>query len=258
MSAPVPHRPPKRASCPKRYRPWTAEDDATLARLYVPRPDWTALAAALPHRTRGAMTMRAAVLELERRQCDWTREEDELLLWAWGVLTPRELKGRLPNRPWRSIQRRARALRPGALPKGLVPLKVAAEKLRYARGTLLGILARHGVPTLRWRGQRGPGKAPKGRHDRRWLLVDLAAATQAVEVELAAANAVETIHGAALRRDLDPGELRRELLKAGAYQVGERGGRRLLPTAVIDAAAARLSGVSQVSGGRPDADGGWR
>lgn len=234
-------------SCPTRYRPWSAEDDAALARHYAPRPDWEALARALPHRTRGAMVARAMVLDLERRQRPWTAAEDAAVQRAFGEVSAATLCARLPGRSWRAIRRRAAELGLGsAVPQGFVTLKEAAKVLCYSRGALRSILERRQVRTLRWAGKGATGRprpgdgATKGGRVCRWLLVDLAAATLAVEEDLAAQNEVETIRGGAIRRGVDAGALRAELLRRGAYEKGARGGRRLLPSAVLDDAAQAL------------------
>ena len=229
------------------HRQWAAEEDALVRDLYARtarRSLRATLTAALPHRTWGAIVMRAQKLGAARIGCEWTPAEDECLRMCWGGMAPRAITERLPRRNWRAILQRVEALGIDRIPEGLVTLAEAARRLGFARGTVLRICRAHDVPTSRWWGQRatGPAKRGEGRTKGgrvcRWLLVDLTLATIAVEAELG--DARETVHGGAIARGVKPSALRAELLRRGAFTVGKRGARVLLPKAVLDLAAEAL------------------
>lgn len=242
---------PRKGSYHGPHRQWTAAEDATIRDLYARtgrRQLRATLTTALPHRTWGAIVMRAQTLGAARVGRQWTPEEDHVLRMSWGGMTPKQIVERLPGRRWRGVLKRVAALGIDRFPEGLVPLAEAARKLGYARDTVRRICKAHDVPTVRWWGQRATGPARRGagrtRDGRvmRWLLVDLTLATIAVEAELARPG--ETISAGALARNVDPVNLRRALIKQGAYEVGKTGQKLLLPASVLDAAAATLRGAA--------------
>lgn len=230
-----------------RFQQWTAAENDLVRDLYTRTPRRAlraTLTAALPHRSWSAIVAHAAVLDVPRLGCAWSPGEESTLRMHWGSETPGQILARLPGRPWRSVMRRAEALGLDVIPVGFVTLSEAARQLGYARGTLLKIVRAAEVPTMRWWGatatgpaKHGDGRAHSGRICR-WLLVDLTLATIAVEESLARDG--ETVRGGAIARGVDPAALRRRLLRSGAFKVGQRGVRVLLPAAVLDAAVAEL------------------
>ena len=237
---------PRKGSYYGPHKQWTPVEDGTVRDLYARTPRTrlrAVLTAALPHRSWGAIVQRAQSQSVPGRGgCAWTPAEDQIIRQAWGERSVRAITDSLPGRAWRSIVRRAIALGFETIPPGFVHLSEAARRIGYARATLLKLCRAASVPMMRWHGaKRNKGRTRGGRICR-WLLVDLTEATIAVEAALA--HDGETVYAGALRRGVKPSALRSRLLSQGAFSVGKRGVRVLIPSALLDEVAAGMKAVS--------------
>ncbi len=143
MNAPlrIRHKPPT-------GRPWTAEEEAILAKLTRPsrrraRFDWSAVLLALPGRTRAACHRRRELMGLRsaaggRR---WTVREDKVIRDDFAEDGRRTLLTKLPGRSWRAICRRAQQLGFPPKPQGWEHLQPAIERAGWGRGCGQNVVA---------------------------------------------------------------------------------------------------------------------
>lgn len=167
---------------------WTADEDATLARVY-PLERRNAILAALPGRTWAAINLRAFKRGIARtRHGAWTPAEDAELARMWPEHSRDTIVRNLPGRSWFAIFKRARQL--GVLEtrwRGYVAIYRAAELTGYSPRTFLRILAEYQA----WWAEHGnhesginpvlTNKAPSRGRQRVQRMVDAQAAIEAAE-----------------------------------------------------------------------------
>lgn len=208
---------------------WTAAEDDLVRRIYARSSTrrgraLTRCCEALPHRTRSAISSRAAELGAAVFGRAWTREELTTLRREWGELGARTLREKIPGRTLAAIYAKAREL-------GLPPQSDGREGIRPAARRL-------GIDDLAVRkliGEAGMTlghAAPISVRPRRfaWRAVDadaLEVILRQRDLRCTTAHAWDTEHG--LTRSVTASRARR----AGLPLRAERGGRVYVPSAVF-------------------------
>lgn len=212
------------------FRPWDADEEATIRRLYP--GDIAATCAALPHRTRHSILRKAQTMGVHNLTCrrtPWSKEEDQRLrtLWALG-LSLRRISDRMGRNQQGIAKHVERLGLPLGVPRGYESITESCKRVGFHGCTMWTILRWAAVVTTAVR-----AKKPQGKFRRYY--VDPFDVDEAVKKWLS----TETIAGAATSRDIPRSTLRKWLLCAGAFtSSADARKHQRIPTKVIDRVVA--------------------
>lgn len=219
--------------------PWTAAEDDLLRRVYARSSTrkGRALArccAALPHRTRSAVSSRASLLRVTVHSRAWTQEEVLTLRREWGELTERVLRQKLPGRTISAIYGKAKELGLPAQSDGRTGYRHASTRLGVDLLAIRKLITEVGM-TL---GHVAPINPRGRRFARREVDVDaLEVILRHRDLRCTTSSSWDTAHG--LSRSVTSARARR----AGVFLRGTSGGRVYVPREVF----------AEVSAGGPGA-----
>lgn len=208
---------------------WTAAEDDLVRGVYARSSTrrgraLTRCCEALPHRTRSAISSRAAELGAAVFGRAWTREELTTLRREWGELTERTLRQKLPGRTLLAIYSKARALRLPPQSDGRAGFEQASRRLGVDELAVRKLVAEVGM-TL---GHAAPISPRSRRFVRREVDADaLDALLRHRDLRCTTSGAWDTAHG--LSRSVTASRMRR----AGVPLRDAPGGRVYVPALVF-------------------------